>query len=150
MKIGICSDHAGYELKEIVKAELAKRADVAEVVDFGTDSTASCDYPDFAHPCACALERGEVWPAIGICGSGNGIAITLNKHQGVRAAICWQPELARLARAHNDANCLVLSARFISTETALEVVDAFLGASFEGGRHERRVEKIALKGCNCD
>lgn len=147
MKIGICSDHAGFELKEIIKAELAKRPEVDEVVDFGTNSADSCDYPDFAHPCACALERGEVWPAIGICGSGNGIAMTLNKHQGVRAAMCWQPELARLARAHNDANCLVLSARFISVETAKEVLDAFLTSSFEGGRHERRIEKIPVKAC---
>lgn len=142
MKIGICSDHAGYELKELLKGILSARADVDEVIDFGTDSTASCDYPDYAHPCARALESGEVWPAIGICGSGNGIAMTLNKHQGVRAAICWNPELARLARQHNDANCLVLSARFISTETAVEVMEAFLATSFEGGRHERRVEKI--------
>ena len=145
MKIGICSDHAGFELKEFIKAELAKRPDVEEVIDFGTDSTASCDYPDYAHPCAEALESGRVWPAIGICGSGNGIAMTLNKHQGVRAAICWTPELAELARKHNDANCLVLSARFISRETAREVLDAFLATSFEGGRHERRVEKIPLR-----
>ncbi|MCM1310051.1 MAG: ribose 5-phosphate isomerase B [Bacteroides sp.] len=143
MKIGICSDHAGYELKELLKPVLMKRADVDEVIDFGTHSAESCDYPDFAHPCATALEKGEVWPAIGICGSGNGIAMTLNKHQGVRAAICWTPELAELARQHNDANCLVLSARFISTETALSVVEAFLATSFEGGRHERRVEKIS-------
>lgn len=147
MKIGICSDHAGFELKEFIKAELAKRPDVEEVIDFGTDSTASCDYPDYAHPCAEALESGRVWPAIGICGSGNGIAMTLNKHQGVRAAICWTPELAELARKHNDANCLVLSARFISRETSREVLDAFLATSFEGGRHERRVEKIPLRHC---
>ncbi len=142
MKIGICSDHAGYELKELLKGILAARADVDEVIDFGTDSTASCDYPDYAHPCARALESGEVRTAIGICGSGNGIAMTLNKHRGVRAAICWTPELARLARQHNDANCLVLSARFISQETAIEVMEAFLATPFEGGRHERRVEKI--------
>ncbi len=145
MKIGICSDHAGYELKELLKSVLMKRPDVDEVIDFGTHSSGSCDYPDFAHPCAAAIETGEVWPAIGICGSGNGIAMTLNKHQGVRAAICWNPELARLARQHNDANCLVLSARFISTQTAFEIVDAFLATSFEGGRHERRVEKIPVK-----
>lgn len=144
MKIGICSDHAGFELKEIIKAELAKRPDVEEVIDFGTDSAQSCDYPDFAHPCAEAIESGRVWPGIGICGSGNGIAMTLNKHRGVRAAICWNLELAELARLHNDANCLVLSARFISTETALEVLDAFLKTPFEGGRHERRVEKIPV------
>lgn len=144
MKIGICSDHAGFELKEIIKAELAKRPDVEEVIDFGTESAQSCDYPDFAHPCAEAIESGRVWPGIGICGSGNGIAMTLNKHRGVRAAICWNSELAELARLHNDANCLVLSARFISTETALEVLDAFLKTPFEGGRHERRVEKIPV------
>lgn len=145
MKIGICSDHAGYELKEEIKKFLAQRPDIDKIIDFGTHSTESCDYPDFAHPCAEALERDEVWPAIGICGSGNGIAMTLNKHQGVRAAICWTPELARLARQHNDANCLVLSARFISEETAKAVTEAFLSASFEGGRHERRVEKIPVK-----
>ncbi len=143
MKLGICCDHAGVELKEYLKEILIKRADIDEIVDFGTNSTASCDYPDFAHPCAEALEKGEIYPAIGICGSGNGIAMTLNKHQGVRAAICWNKELAELARQHNNANCLVLSARFISKETALECVEAFLTAPFEGGRHERRVEKIA-------
>lgn len=147
MKLGICSDHAGFELKALVIKTLSERG--VEVKDFGTFSAESCDYPDFAHPCAAALESGEVYPAIGICGSGNGIAMTLNKHQGVRAAICWQPELARLARAHNDANCLVLPARFIPAEVALEIVDAFLASDFEGGRHVRRVEKIALNGCSC-
>ena len=145
MKIGICCDHAGYELKELIKPILESRPDVDEVIDFGTHSAESCDYPDFAHPCAAALEKGEVYPAIGICGSGNGIAMTLNKHQGVRAAICWTPELARLARQHNDANCLVLSARFISTETAIDVLNAFLATPFDGGRHERRVNKIPLR-----
>ncbi len=144
MKLGICSDHAGFELKALVIKTLSERG--IEVKDFGTFSSESCDYPDFAHPCAAALESGEVYPAIGICGSGNGIAMTLNKHQGVRAAICWQPELARLARAHNDANCLVLPARFIPAELALEIVDTFLASDFEGGRHVRRVEKIALNG----
>ena len=144
MKIGICCDHAGYQLKETLKRVLAERPDVEEIIDFGTNSEASCDYPDFAHLCAAALESGEVWPAIGICGSGNGIAMTLNKHRNVRAAICWNTELAQLARQHNDANCLVLSARFITTETALAVTEAFLATPFEGGRHERRVEKINL------
>lgn len=147
MKLGICSDHAGFELKALVIKTLSERG--IEVKDFGTFSAESCDYPDFAHPCAAALEAGEVYPAIGICGSGNGIAMTLNKHQGVRAAICWQPELARLARAHNDANCLVLPARFIPQELALEIVYTFLASDFEGGRHVRRVEKIALNGCSC-
>lgn len=147
MKLGICSDHAGFELKSLVINMLAERG--IEVKDFGTYSAESCDYPDFAHPCAAALESGEVYPAIGICGSGNGIAMTLNKHQGVRAAICWEPELARLARAHNNANCLVLPARFIPADLALQIVDTFLASDFEGGRHARRVEKIALNGCSC-
>lgn len=147
MKLGICSDHAGFELKALVIKTLSERG--IEVKDFGTFSAESCDYPDFAHPCAAALESGEVYPAIGICGSGNGIAMTLNKHQGVRAAICWQPELAALARQHNNANCLVLPARFIPAELALEIVDTFLASDFEGGRHVRRVEKIALNGSSC-
>ncbi|MDE6033384.1 MAG: ribose 5-phosphate isomerase B [Muribaculaceae bacterium] len=142
MKLGICSDHAGFELKALVIKMLEEKG--IEVKDFGTYSAESCDYPDFAHPCASALEGGEVYPAIGICGSGNGIAMTLNKHQGVRAAICWEPELAQLARAHNDANCLVLPARFIPSEKALEIVNVFLNSDFEGGRHVRRVEKIKL------
>lgn len=142
MKLGICSDHAGFELKALVIKTLEERG--IDVKDFGTFSAESCDYPDFAHPCASALEAGEVYPAIGICGSGNGIAMTLNKHQGVRAAICWQPELAALARQHNDANCLVLPARFIPAELALEIVNTFLSSDFEGGRHVRRVEKIKL------
>ncbi|MBD5373643.1 MAG: ribose 5-phosphate isomerase B [Bacteroides sp.] len=142
MKLGICSDHAGFELKALVIKMLEEKG--IEVKDFGTYSAESCDYPDFAHPCASALEGGEVYPAIGICGSGNGIAMTLNKHQGVRAAICWEPELAQLARVHNDANCLVLPARFIPAEKALEIVNVFLNSDFEGGRHVRRVEKIKL------
>lgn len=139
--IGICSDHAGYELKQTVMEHL--RSLGHEVKDFGTYSSESCDYPDYAHPCAAALESGEVYPAIAMCGSGNGIAMTLNKHQGVRAALCWLPELAELARQHNDANCLVLPARFIEPALALQLVDKFLATPFEGGRHVRRVEKIA-------
>ena len=138
--VGLCSDHAGYELKSIVDGYLASR--VIETKDFGTHSAESCDYPDYAHPCAEAVEAGEVYPAIAICGTGNGIGMTLNKHQGVRAALCWDVELARLARAHNDANVLVMPARFISPEKALAIVDAFLSTDFEGGRHQRRVEKI--------
>ena len=141
--IGICSDHAGFELKSAVMAHLRTKG--IEVKDFGTYSTGSCDYPDFAHPCAEALEKGEIYPAIAMCGSGNGIAMTLNKHQGVRAAICWLPELAELARQHNDANCLVLPARFIDEKMALELVVLFLAAGFEGGRHVGRVEKIACR-----
>lgn len=141
--VGMCSDHAGYELKSAVEAHLAELG--YEFKDFGTYSTESCDYPDFAHPCAAAVESGECYPAIAMCGTGNGIGMTLNKHQGVRAALCWEPELARLARAHNDANVLVMPARFISTETAMAIVDAFLSTPFDGGRHERRVANIPVK-----
>ncbi len=141
--LGICSDHAGFALKQQVIDHLRTKG--LEVKDFGTYSADSCDYPDFAHPCAAALESGEIEMAIAMCGSGNGIAMTLNKHQGVRAAICWNRELAELARQHNDANCLVLPARFIPAELGLELVDAFLATPFEGGRHVRRVEKIACR-----
>lgn len=142
-KIAICSDHAGYELKCIIENHLTVIG--RDYKDFGTDSEESCDYPDFAHPCAAAVESGECYPGIAMCGSGNGIAMTLNKHQGVRAAICWTVELARLARAHNDANVLVLPARFIDSELALSIVDAFLTTPFDGGRHERRIAKIPVK-----
>lgn len=145
--VGLCSDHAGYELKCILEGWL--EANGIKYVDFGTDSTESCDYPDFAHPCACALEAGECYPAIAICGSGNGIGMTMNKHQGVRAAHCWEPELARLARAHNDANALVLPARFIAPELAIEILEVFLTTPFEGGRHERRIEKIPAAPTTC-
>ncbi len=110
-KIAMASDHAGYELKCIIENHLTLNG--RGYVDFGTDSEDSCDYPDFAHPCAEAVESGECYPGIAMCGSGNGISMTLNKHQGIRAALCWTPELARPARAHNDANILVLPARFI-------------------------------------
>lgn len=143
VKVGLCSDHAGYELKELVKGTLT--ANDYECVDFGTHSTESCDYPDFAHPCALAIESGECGFGVAMCGTGNGIAMTLNKHQGVRAALCWSPELAQLARAHNDANVLVMPARFISADEAMAVLGAFLTTKFEGGRHERRIEKIAVK-----
>ena len=119
--------------------------DYVEYVDFGTNSADSCDYPDFAHPCADAVESGKCYPGIAMCGSGNGISMTLNKHQGVRAALCWTVELAKLARQHNDANVLVLPARFIEPVVALEIVDAFLNTPFEGGRHINRVNKIALQ-----
>jgi len=143
--IGLCSDHAGYELKGIITGYL--EAQGVDVKDFGTHSAESCDYPDFAHPCAVAVEQGDVDYAIAICGTGNGIGITLNKHQGIRAALCWQPELARLARAHNDANVLVLPARFIEASEALAVVDVFFSTGFDGGRHERRVNKIPVTVC---
>lgn len=143
--IALCSDHAGYELKSIIEGYL--EANDRDFEDFGTFSAESCDYPDFAHPCALAVESGKCYPAIAMCGSGNGIAMTLNKHQGIRAALCWTPELAALARRHNDANVLVLPARFIPAEVALEIVDTFLSTPFEGGRHQRRIDKIPVKGC---
>lgn len=141
--IAICSDHAGFELKSIIEGYL--EADNKEYKDFGTYSTDSCDYPDFAHPCANAVETGECPFGIAMCGSGNGIAMTLNKHQGIRAALCWTPELARLARQHNDANILVLPARFINPVEALAIVDAFFETPFEGGRHIPRINKIPVK-----
>lgn len=142
--IALCSDHAGYELKSIIEGYL--EANDRDFEDFGTFSAESCDYPDFAHPCALAVESGKCYPAIAMCGSGNGIAMTLNKHQGIRAALCWTPELAELARRHNDANVLVLPARFIPAEVALKIVDTFLSTPFEGGRHQRRIDKIPVAG----
>ncbi|HPS96234.1 MAG: ribose 5-phosphate isomerase B [Bacteroidales bacterium] len=139
--IGIAADHAGYEMKEILKSELAAAG--YEVRDFGTHSTESMDYPDVAHPLASAVESGEVSFGVAICGSGNGISMTVNKHAGIRAALCWTPELASLARAHNNANILSLPARFISIETAKEILSTFLKSEFEGGRHLRRVNKIS-------
>jgi ribose 5-phosphate isomerase B len=142
MKIALCSDHAGYELKSIIEGYLESQG--KEYEDFGTYSAESCDYADFAHPAAFAVEEGRCYPGIAICGSGNGIGMTLNKHQGIRAALCWNVELARLARAHNDANVLVLPARFIEPAEALAIVDAFFATPFEGGRHVRRIAKIPL------
>ncbi len=142
-KLAICSDHAGYELKSIVEGYLLSQGIESE--DFGCFSYESCDYADFAHPCALAVEEGRDYPGIGICGSGNGIGMTLNKHQGIRAALCWNVELARLARAHNDANVLVLPARFIEPTLALAIVDTFLNTPFDGGRHERRIAKMPVK-----
>lgn len=141
--IGLCCDHAGYELKEEVKKMLTSKGFSCK--DFGTDSTDSCDYPDFAHPLAEAIEAGAVYPGIAICGSGNGISMTLNKHQQVRAALCWQEEIAGLARAHNDANILVMPGRFIGVDEATRIIEAFLNTPFEGGRHQRRIDKIPCK-----
>ncbi|MDE7119398.1 MAG: ribose 5-phosphate isomerase B [Muribaculaceae bacterium] len=143
MKIAICSDHAGFGLKSTIEGYLEARN--IEFEDFGTDSEMSCDYPDFAHPAALAVEQGRCYPGIAMCGSGNGIAMTLNKHQGIRAALCWTTELAALARQHNDANVLVLPARFIEPEVALAIVDTFLSTPFEGGRHQKRIDKIPVK-----
>ena len=145
-KVAFASDHAGYALRKELMKYMADKG--YEILDFGTDSEASCDYPDYAHPCAEAVESGKADFGIAMCGSGNGIQMTLNKHQGIRAALCWLPELASLAKQHNNANILVLPARFISEEEAKAIVDAYLAAEFEGGRHERRIEKIPLH-CNC-
>lgn len=142
MKIAMASDHAGYTLKLQLKAWL--EAQGADVHDFGCYSSESCDYPDYAHPCAAAVENAEADFGVILCGTGNGISMTANKHQGVRAALCWDVPLAELARQHNNANILALPARFISEELALKITEAFFRTDFEGGRHERRVQKIAL------
>lgn len=139
--IAIAADHAGYELKEFLKDYLSKKG--YKILDFGTHSTDSMDYPDVAHPLAQSVESGESKIGFTICGSGNGINMTANKHQSIRAALCWRADIAALARQHNNANVCSLPARFISTEEALQITEAFLTAEFEGGRHERRVEKIA-------
>jgi len=141
--IGLASDHAGYELKQFVKQYLDEH-DMA-YKDYGTYSEESCDYPDFGHALARGIEQGEVYPGIAICGSGEGIAITLNKHQQIRAGLAWIPEIAHLIRQHNDANVLVMPGRFIDTDTARAIMDEFFATPFEGGRHQRRVEKIPVK-----
>lgn len=140
--IGLCSDHAGFELKEQVKTWLESKG--LSYQDFGTHSTDSCDYPDYAHPMAQAVEAGNVYPGIAICGTGNGIGMTLNKHQGIRAALCWNAEIAQLARAHNDANVLVMPGRFISWDEAKKILEVFFATEFEGGRHQRRIDKIPV------
>lgn len=139
-KIAICSDHAGYNLKESVKKHLENRG--YEVKDFGTHSTDSCDYPDYAHPAARAYINGEVDMGVAVCSSGNGMQMTLNKYPQIRAGLCWLPKLAALTRQHNNANFLVLPANFISEELGLEITDTFFDSDFEGGRHQRRVDKI--------
>lgn len=139
-KIGLASDHAGYALKEHVKEYLS--AHHIEFIDFGTHSEASCDYPDYGHALGQAIDNGDLSTGIAICGSGEGISMTLNKHQHVRAALCWQAEIAHLARQHNDANVLVMPGRFLSESEADAIMDEFLSTPFEGGRHIRRIEKI--------
>lgn len=142
--IGLASDHAGFALKQFVKEYLDEKG--LEYKDYGTYSEESCDYPDFGHALARGIENGEVFPGIAICGSGEGIAMTLNKHQSIRAGLAWIPEIAHLVRQHNDANVLVMPGRFISEETARQIMDEFLSTEFEGGRHLRRVEKIPVEG----
>jgi ribose 5-phosphate isomerase B len=140
-KIAIGADHAGFEYKELLKKWLEKNG--YSVKDFGTYTTESADYPDFAHPVASSIEKNEFDLGVLVCGSANGVAITANKHQGVRAALCWNEELASLARQHNNANVLCLPARFVDVTLAEKILDRFLHSSFEGGRHERRVKKIS-------
>ena len=142
-KIGIACDHAGYEMKEFLIGYLGAKG--YDVYDFGTDSPEAVDYADFAHPLAEAIEKGEFEHGIALCGSGEGMAITLNKHQGVRAGLAWNKDVAELIRQHNDANVLVLPGRFIDNNTAGKIMDAFFKANFEGGRHERRVNKIPVE-----
>lgn len=143
MPVALCSDHAGWATKQAVKQYLDEQGIAYK--DYGTYSEESCDYPDFAHLCAAAVESGECYPGIAVCGSGEGINMTLNKHQGIRSALCWIPEIAALARQHNDANVLAMPGRFISNEEAIEIVKVYLGTPFEGGRHQRRIDKIPVK-----
>lgn len=140
IKLAIASDHAGYDYKEIIKKFLG---DQYEIQDFGTYSPDSVDYPDFVHPAATSVEKGDNDFGILICGSGQGVAITANKHQDIRCALCWMPELAELARQHNNANMIAIPARFIASELAIEIITKFLNTDFEGGRHQKRVSKIA-------
>lgn len=139
--IAVGADHAGFEYKQMI-ADLLKRAGY-QVKDFGTYSSDSVDYPDFAHPVASSVENGESGCGILVCGSGNGVAISANKHQGIRAALCWTDELAKLSRQHNNSNILCIPARFVSRSVAEAMVSVYLKTAFEGGRHEKRVGKIA-------
>ncbi|MFZ4726941.1 MAG: ribose 5-phosphate isomerase B [Paludibacter sp.] len=141
LRIAVCNDHAGYDLKLKI-VEYLEGEGAVEVKDFGSHSTESCDYPDFAHPMAGAIKRGEYDFGVSICGTGNGISMVLNKHLGIRAALCWKPEIAALAREHNDANVLSLPARFITEEEALNIIEVFFMSKFEGGRHQRRIDKM--------
>lgn len=141
-KIGIACDHAGYEMKEFLVGYLGAQG--YEVLDFGTDSPESVDYPDFAHPLAEAVESGELPLGVALCGTGEGMAMTLNKHQGIRAGLAWAPEIGALIRQHNNANVLVLPARFITNDEAENILDTFLATEFEGGRHQRRIDKMAV------
>ena len=142
MIIGIANDHAGYDLK-LKLLEFFKQKGI-EYRDLGSNSAESVDYPDFGHRLADAVEEKKVDVGISICGTGNGINITANKHQGIRSALCWNKEISRLARAHNDANICALPGRFVSTEEAYEIVDTFLHTSFDGGRHLIRINKVPL------
>jgi len=139
-KIGCAADHAGYECKEYIKKLLLDLG--YDVQDFGTYSLDSMDYPDVIHPLAKLIDKGDIQLGFIFCGSGNGVNITANKYSKVRSALCWIPEVAKLARQYNNANCVAIPARFVSQETASEIVNTFMDAEFEGGRHQNRVDKI--------
>lgn len=139
--VGLCSDHAGLATKAYIIKLLEEKGIAYK--DFGTYTSESTDYPDYAHPLAIAVEKGECYPGIAVCATGNGINITLNKHQGIRSALCWSPEIARLARAHNDANVLALPGLYLSEEEVYQIIVEFFNTPFEGGRHQRRVDKIS-------
>jgi ribose 5-phosphate isomerase B len=139
-KLAIACDHAGFDYKEIIKKHLEGKY---ELKDYGTFSKDSVDYPDFVYPAASSVEKGENELGILICGSGQGVAITANKNQKIRCALCWETELAALAKQHNNANMVAIPARFVSEELALQIVDTFLNTDFEGGRHQNRVDKIS-------
>ena len=143
MTLGICSDHAGYEYKQQLIDWLASKG--YQVKDFGTHSTESMDYPDVAHPLAEAVEKGEVEKGIAMCGTGNGMAMSLNKHQGIRAGLAWDVEIGKLVKQHNNANVLVMPARFISFDMVCKITDAWMDTEFEGGRHQKRIDKIPVK-----
>lgn len=143
MKISVASDHAGYELKEAISSHLADAGH--EIVDFGTSGTESTDYPDYGAPAARAVASGECERGVLVCGSGQGMVMVANKVRGVRAALAWRPEVARLSRQHNDANVLCLPARFLDIEQGLEIVDEWFAAEFEGGRHVARIEKMMIE-----
>ncbi len=143
MKIALAADHAGYRIKEAIKGFLIKEG--IEIKDFGCFSDESIDYPDFAHPVAVAVESGKADMGFTVCGSGNGINMTVNKYQGIRSALCWNEKISTLARAHNDANICALPGRFISESEAVLIVKTFLLTPFNGGRHKRRIDKISLK-----
>lgn len=143
LKIAFASDHAGYERKLVVIDYLKQKG--IEVKDFGAYSSESSDYADWAHPMASAVENKEFDMGISLCGSGNGINMTVNKHQGIRSALCWNTEIAALAKQHNNANVLAIPARYVTDKEAIDIVETFLNADFEGGRHQRRIEKIPVK-----
>ncbi|MFT6336328.1 MAG: ribose 5-phosphate isomerase B [Halioglobus sp.] len=142
MKVAIGCDHAGFDYKDTIIRVLKKEG--VEVIDKGTYSTDSVDYPDFVHPVADLVETGEVELGVLICGSGNGVSMSANKHKNIRAALCWKDEIASLARLHNDANIISIPARFVSAKVARQMVRTFISTEFEGGRHQRRVDKISL------